>query len=144
MADDYYKILGVDKKADAEAIKKAYRKLALKYHPDRNPGNKEAEEKFKKISEAYAVLSDPEKRKQYENFGSDQFSQRYSQEDIFRNFDLNEILRDFGFGGTGSAGRRGGFTFRAGGGDHSQNSSGKVSRNMKPRRRVKIFITIYR
>ncbi len=117
MADDYYKILGVDKKADAEAIKKAYRKLALKYHPDRNPGNKEAEEKFKKISEAYAVLSDPEKRKQYENFGSDQFSQRYSQEDIFRNFDLNEILRDFGFGGTGSAGRRGGFTFRAGGGD---------------------------
>jgi curved DNA-binding protein len=117
MADDYYKTLGIDKKADAEAIKKAYRKLALKYHPDRNPGNKEAEEKFKKISEAYAVLSDPEKRKQYENFGSDQFSQRYSQEDIFRNFDLNEILRDFGFGGAGSAGRRGGFTFRAGGGD---------------------------
>jgi curved DNA-binding protein len=117
MADDYYKTLGIDKKADAEAIKKAYRKLALKYHPDRNPGNKEAEEKFKRISEAYAVLSDPEKRKQYENFGSDQFSQRYSQEDIFRNFDLNEILRDFGFGGAGNAGRRGGFTFRAGGGD---------------------------
>ena len=72
MADDYYKTLGVEKTAEPEAIKKAYRKLALKYHPDRNPNNREAEEKFKKISEAYAVLSDPEKRKQYESFGSDQ------------------------------------------------------------------------
>lgn len=122
MADDYYKTLGIEKSADAEAVKKAYRKLALKYHPDRNPGNLEAEEKFKKISEAYAVLSDPEKRKQYESFGSDQFRQRYSQEDIFRNVDLNEILRDFGFGGLGGnqrgfqgSGRRGGFTFRTGG-----------------------------
>jgi curved DNA-binding protein len=122
MADDYYKTLGVDKSVDQEAIKKAYRKLALKYHPDRNPDNREAEEKFKKISEAYAVLSDPEKRKQYESFGSDQFSQRYSQEEIFRNFDLNEILRDFGFGGMGGnervfrgAGRRGGSNFRNGG-----------------------------
>jgi curved DNA-binding protein len=122
MADDYYKTLGVEKGADPEAIKKAYRKLALKFHPDRNPGNREAEEKFKKISEAYAVLSDTEKRKQYDSFGSDQFSRRYSQEDIFRNFDLNEILRDFGFGGAGGnervfrgAGRRGGYTFRTGG-----------------------------
>jgi curved DNA-binding protein len=122
MADDYYKTLGVEKNADAEAIKKAYRKLALKYHPDRNPNNREAEEKFKKISEAYAVLSDPENRKQYESFGSDQFRQRYSQEDIFKNVDLNEILRDLGFGGRGGnergfrgAGRRGGFTFQAGG-----------------------------
>jgi curved DNA-binding protein len=122
MADDYYKTLDVEKKADQEAIKKAYRKLALKYHPDRNPDNREAEEKFKKISEAYAVLSDPEKRKQYDSFGSDQFSQRYSQEDIFRNFDLNDILRDSGFGGMGGnegafrgAGRRGGYTFRTGG-----------------------------
>jgi len=122
MADDYYKTLGVEKNADAEAIKKAYRKLALKYHPDRNPGNREAEEKFKKISEAYAVLSDPEKRKHYESFGSDQFSRRYSQEEIFRNFDLNEILRGFGVGGMGGnergfrgAGRRGAFTYRTGG-----------------------------
>ena len=122
MANDYYKTLGVEKGADPEAIKKAYRKLALKFHPDRNPGNREAEEKFKKISEAYAVLSDTEKRKQYDSFGSDQFSRRYSQEDIFRNFDLNEILRDFGFGGAGGnervfrgAGRRGGYTFRTGG-----------------------------
>jgi len=109
MAEDYYKTLGVEKTASSEDIKKAYRKLALKYHPDKNPDNKEAEEHFKKISEAYAVLSDPEKRKQYDSFGSDTFSQRYSQEDIFRNFDLNEILREMGFGGFG------GRTFRTGG-----------------------------
>jgi curved DNA-binding protein len=110
MAEDYYKILGVEKAVSAEEIKKAYRKLALKYHPDRNPNNKAAEEKFKKISEAYAVLSDPEKRQQYDQFGSaDQFRQQYSQEDIFRNFDLNDILRGFGFnmGGAGGAGGRG-------------------------------------
>jgi curved DNA-binding protein len=99
MADDYYKILRVDKKASLDDIKKAYRKLALQYHPDKNPDNKEAEEKFKKINEAYAVLSDPEKRQQYDNFGSDAFSRRFSQEDIFRNFDFNDILREFGFGG---------------------------------------------
>jgi curved DNA-binding protein len=115
MSDDYYKILGIDKGADQEEIKKAYRKLALKYHPDRNPNNREAEEKFKKISEAYAVLSDNEKRKQYDTFGSDQFSQRYSQEDIFRNVDLDEILRSFGFGGFRGSGRRGGFSFSTGG-----------------------------
>ena len=103
MAEDYYKLLGVEKNANAEEIKKAYRKLALKWHPDRNPTNKaQAEEKFKKISEAYAVLSDPEKRTQYDTYGSaDQFRQQYSQEDIFRNFDLNDILRGFGFGGGG-------------------------------------------
>lgn len=101
MAEDYYQILGVDKKSSADEIKKAYRKLAVKWHPDKNPNNKAAsEEKFKKISEAYAVLSDPEKRQQYDNFGSaDQFRQQYSQEDIFRGFDLDEILRSFGFGG---------------------------------------------
>ena len=112
MADDYYKILGVEKKADTEEIKKAYRKLALKYHPDRNPNNPVAEEKFKNISEAYAVLSDPGKRKQYDNFGSDQFSQKFSREDIFRDFDINQILRDMGFGVGRGAGRGGSYTYR--------------------------------
>ncbi|WP_024335942.1 DnaJ C-terminal domain-containing protein [Desulfotignum balticum] len=105
MADDYYNILGIDKSASAADIKKAYRKLAMKYHPDKNKGDKTLEDKFKKISEAYAVLSDPEKRKQYDTYGSADFQQRYSQEDIFRNFDLGDILKEFGFGGG-----RGGFS----------------------------------
>ena len=66
---DYYKALGVDKKADQKTIKNAYRKLALKYHPDKNPDNKKAEEKFKQVSEAYEVLSDADKRKYYDKFG---------------------------------------------------------------------------
>ena len=120
MAEDYYQVLGIDKKASADEIKKVYRKLALKWHPDKNPNNKTAEEKFKKISEAYAVLSDAKKREQYDQFGSaDQFRQQYSQEDIFRDFDLDEILRGFGFGGGRGAGRT---TFRTGrrGGTQSQ------------------------
>ncbi len=66
---DYYSILGVTKTATPEEIKAAYRKLALKYHPDRNPDNKEAEEKFKEAAEAYEVLSDEKKRRQYDQFG---------------------------------------------------------------------------
>lgn len=66
---DYYKVLGVDKNADAKAIKKAYRKLARQYHPDVNPGDQEAEQKFKQINEAHAVLSDPDKRKKYDKYG---------------------------------------------------------------------------
>ncbi|MDY2737167.1 molecular chaperone DnaJ [Intestinibacter sp.] len=68
---DYYEVLGVSKSADAKEIKKAYRKLAMKYHPDKNPGDKEAEEKFKEINEAYEVLSDEEKRSTYDRFGHD-------------------------------------------------------------------------
>lgn len=95
---DYYKILGVSKNASQEEIKKAYRRLALKYHPDRNKGNKEAEERFKEINEAYAVLSDPEKRRQYDMLGAEGFQRRFTQEDIFRGFDFESIFRDFGFG----------------------------------------------
>ncbi len=94
---DYYSILGVAKNATPEAIKKKYRKLAMEYHPDRNKGDKQAEEKFKNINEAYAVLSDPKKRKQYDTFGSAKFHQRFSQEDIFQGFDIGDILKDFGF-----------------------------------------------
>lgn len=96
---DYYDLLGVSKTASEEEIKKAYRKLALKYHPDRNPGNKEAEEKFKLINEAYAVLSNPEKRKQFDTFGMGGFQQRYSEEDIFRGFNVGDLFKDLGFGG---------------------------------------------
>src|SRR6266511_3501124 len=67
---DYYKILGVDRKASEKDIKSAYRKLARKFHPDVNPGDKQAEDKFKEIGEAYEVLSDPEKRRRYDQFGS--------------------------------------------------------------------------
>ncbi|WP_319526527.1 DnaJ C-terminal domain-containing protein [uncultured Desulfosarcina sp.] len=98
---DYYQILGVSKNATDNEIKKAYRKLAMKYHPDHSKDDKHAEEMFKKVSEAYAVLSDKEKRKQYDTFGSADFHQRYSQEDIFRNADLGDILKEFGFGGKG-------------------------------------------
>jgi len=99
MAKNYYAVLGVEKSASTEQIKKAYRKLAVKYHPDKNPGDRQAEERFKEITEAYAVLSDAEKRRQYDQFGETGFHQRYSQEDIFRNVDLNDIFREFGFGG---------------------------------------------
>jgi curved DNA-binding protein len=103
---DYYKILGINKSASTEEIKKAYRKLAMKYHPDRNKGDKAAESKFKEISEAYAVLSDADKRKQYDMFGSEGYQQRYSQEDIFSGFDFSDIFREFGFGSFGG-GKRG-------------------------------------
>jgi curved DNA-binding protein len=96
--EDYYKILGVSKNATETEIKKTYRKLAMQYHPDRNPGDKSAEEKFKKINEAYAVLGDKDKRTQYDRFGSAGFHQRYSQEDIFRGFDVGDLFKDMGFG----------------------------------------------
>jgi len=114
---DYYKTLGVNKTDTDDEIKKAYRKLAMKYHPDHTKGDKSAEEKFKKISEAYAVLSDKEKRKQYDTFGSDGFHQRFSQEDIFRSFDFGDIFKEFGFGGSNPfMGRRGGTRFSFGSG----------------------------
>ncbi len=112
--NDYYKILGVDRNASESEIKKAYRKLAMKYHPDHSKGDKQAEEKFKKISEAYAVLSDKEKRKQYDTYGEAGFHQKFSQEDIFRDFDFSQILREFGLGSAFS-GRGGRVRFSFGG-----------------------------
>ena len=98
---DYYEMLGVDRNASKAEIKKTYRRLALKYHPDKNP-DKGAEEKFKEISEAYAVLYDDEKRRMYDQFGHAGIDQRYSYEDIFRGADFGDIFRgmgfDFGFG----------------------------------------------
>ena len=113
MSQDYYATLGVDRSADAATIKKAYRKLAQKYHPDKNPDDKQAEEKFKQLTEAYAVLSDPNKRKQFDQFGASGFHQRYSQEDIFRNMDFGDIFGNTAgddlfsqLFGAGSRGRR--------------------------------------
>lgn len=103
---DYYDVLGVSKQADEEEIKKAYRKLALQYHPDRNPGNKEAEEAFKEAAEAYDVLRDPQKRRIYDTYGHEGlqgagFSGFSGFEDIFSSFgDIFQEFFSFGFGGS--------------------------------------------
>jgi molecular chaperone DnaJ len=103
MTKDYYDILGIKKNASSEEIKQAYRELALHYHPDRNK-DPAAVEKFKMINEAYAVLSDPQKRQQYDMLGSTQFNQWYSPEDIMRNVDFESILKQMGIdiGGMGN------------------------------------------
>lgn len=114
MPQDYYDLLGVSRSADAAEIKKAYRQAALKYHPDRNPGNAEAEEKFKEISNAFEVLSDPEKRELYDRYGHEGprgagFGGFSNVQDIFSSFgdifgaDLGDL---FGFGGGGRGRRR--------------------------------------
>lgn len=103
---DYYETLGVSRKADEEEIKKAYRKLALKYHPDRNPGSKEAEERFKEAAEAYEVLRDPQKRRIYDAYGFEGlrgtgFSGFRGFDDIFSSFgDVFQEFFSFGFGGS--------------------------------------------
>lgn len=103
---DYYEILGISRQADEEEIKKSYRQLALKYHPDRNPGNKEAEEAFKEAAEAYEVLRDPQKRRIYDAYGHEGlrgsgFSGFSGFEDIFSSFgDIFQDFFSFGFGGS--------------------------------------------
>ena len=89
---DYYESLGLDKNASDEQIKKAYRKLAKKYHPDANPGDKTAEAKFKEISEAYAVLSDPQKRATYDQLGHSAFDGSAGSAYNAADFDFNDIL----------------------------------------------------
>jgi len=112
---DYYQVLGVDKNASPDEIKRAYRRMAIKYHPDKNPGNKEAEAKFKECAEAYEVLSDPEKRKQYDQYGHEglrgtgmhDFS-RMNVEDIFSMFGFDDFFGSIFGGAGGGGGRRGG------------------------------------
>jgi len=100
---DYYEILGIQKSASLDEVKRAYRELALKFHPDRVPHEKkkEAEEKFKDISEAYAVLSDANKRALYDQHGHAGIDQRYAQEDIFRGADFSSVFQDLGSFGLG-------------------------------------------
>jgi molecular chaperone DnaJ len=112
---DFYEVLEVTKSASSEEIKKAYRKQALKYHPDRNPGDKASEEKFKEAAEAYEVLSDPQKKARYDQFGHAGVGgaagggfggEGMTMEDIFSHF--GDIFSDLGFGGFGSFSTRGG------------------------------------
>lgn len=121
---DYYEVLGVAKNATADQIKSAYRKLAMKYHPDRNPDNPEAKEKFTEVSEAYEVLSNPEKRQRYDQFGHQgvnfgpggfDFGRDFSH---FQDVDLNDILNSFFSGGGFSGG--GGFSSFFGGGGRAK------------------------
>ena len=104
---DYYEILGVERSAPDEEVKKSYRKLAMQFHPDRNPGDKKAEEKFKEAAEAYEVIRDPEKRKIYDRYGHEGingtgFRGFSGFDDIFTNF--SDIFEDvFGFTGPGRA-----------------------------------------
>ena len=97
---DYYEILNVSKAANPEEIKKAYRKVAMKYHPDRNPDDKDAEDKFKEAAEAYSILSDQEKKSRYDQFGHAGVNQN-SSGGGFHGMDINDIFSSFGdiFGG---------------------------------------------
>ena len=109
---DYYEVLGLSKGADDSAIKKAYRQLAKKYHPDMNPGDKEAEKKFKEINEAYAVLSDPEKKSKYDQYGHAGVDPNMGGGDFsgfggFDGFDISDIFGSFFGGGTSQARRNG-------------------------------------
>ena len=132
---DYYEILGVSKDADAKEIKKAYRKLAMKYHPDKNKNNPEAEAKFKEITVAYDVLSDPEKRKKYDRMGHETFEQGFDTNNFNFNADnfadLGDIFGDI-FGG-GGRGFKGGFSFSDIFGNFTNAGGGNFSRGFQQR-----------
>ncbi|MEW5875433.1 MAG: molecular chaperone DnaJ [Candidatus Zixiibacteriota bacterium] len=123
---DYYEVLGIDRDADADTIKKAYRKLAVKFHPDKNPGDKTAEENFKEATEAYEILKDPEKRKVYDQFGHQGLSGAGAGPGGFSGgaygFDLSDALRAFmrDFGGGGAGGGIFDELFGVGGGRRGQ------------------------
>ncbi len=120
---DYYEVLGVDKNADDATIKKAYRKLAKKYHPDMNPGDKEAEAKFKEASEAYAVLSDKDKRAKYDQFGHAAFDGAGGAGGFdFSQMDFSDIFGDLFGGGNGGFSGFGGFSDIFGGGKSNRNA----------------------
>ena len=105
---DYYEVLGVEKNASADEIKKAYRKKAIQFHPDKNPGDKQAEENFKEAAEAYDVLSDPQKRQRYDQFGHAAFDQTNGFGGAgFNDFSdiFGDIFGDFFGGGRRTAGR---------------------------------------
>lgn len=134
---DYYEILGVSRNAGLDEIKKAYREMALKFHPDRVPPDqkKAAEEKFKGISEAYAVLSDSSKRQMYDQYGHSGIDQNYAQEDIFKGADFSSIFRGMegGFGGGGSIFEElfGDLGFDIGGSRHSRAQSRRRGRDLQ-------------
>src|SRR5271154_5536506 len=107
---DYYKVLGVERKASEAEIKSAYRKLARKFHPDVNPNNKEAEAKFKELNEAYQEISDPEKRKKYDELGAD-WEHGVSQEEMMRRHARQQSAAGAGAGGGGAGADFGGGDF---------------------------------
>ncbi|MGN1046967.1 MAG: molecular chaperone DnaJ [Candidatus Cryptobacteroides sp.] len=133
---DYYEVLGVDKSASLDDIKKAYRKKAIQYHPDKNPGNKEAEEKFKEAAEAYSVLSDADKRAKYDRFGHAGVGGQAGPDFSGGFGDLNDILNNL-FGG-GFGGGFGGFSGFGRGFD--EGPSQRVSRGRDIRVRVKMTL----
>jgi molecular chaperone DnaJ len=132
---DFYEILGVSKGASADEIKKAYRKVAIQFHPDKNQGNKEAEEKFKEAAEAYEVLSDSEKRARYDRFGHSRGNGGYSGE---QHMNMDDIFSQFGdiFGGGGSGGGHPFESFFGGGG------GGRKRQRKGSNLRIKLKLTL--